>query len=94
MLCREEYYIIYQIAELKLYLQDRPENTQSNSEKLLCPSLDRNVGDHHSYDKSKNCEVHDALFDQKLELATEGLEPYYLDHLRTRLSKENALTIY
>jgi hypothetical protein len=38
-------------------------------------------------------QVADALFDQKLELATEGLESYYLDHLKTRLSKENALTI-
>jgi hypothetical protein len=33
------------------------------------------------------------LFDQKLEIATEGLEPYYLEHLKTRISKENALTI-
>ncbi|MFL6400107.1 MAG: hypothetical protein ACJ71R_12025 [Nitrososphaeraceae archaeon] len=33
------------------------------------------------------------LFDQKLDIATEGLEPYYLEHLKTRLSKENALTI-
>ncbi|MFL6397173.1 MAG: hypothetical protein ACJ706_08450 [Nitrososphaeraceae archaeon] len=33
------------------------------------------------------------LFDQKLDIATEGLEPYYLEHLKTRLSKDNALTI-
>lgn len=33
------------------------------------------------------------LFDQRLEIATEGLEPYYLEHLKTRISKENALTI-
>jgi integrase len=33
------------------------------------------------------------LFDQKLDIATEGLEPYYLEHLKTRISKENALTI-
>lgn len=38
-------------------------------------------------------QIADALFEQKLELATEGLEPYYLDHLKTRLSKENALII-
>ena len=55
--------------------------------------MDRKVDDYLSDYKSKNSEIHDALFDQKLELATEDLEPYYLDHLRTRLSKENALTI-
>jgi hypothetical protein len=33
------------------------------------------------------------LFDQNLELATEGLEPYFLEHLKTKLSQENALTI-
>ena len=65
-------------------MQHKSENTQSNSEK---------VGHYHIDYKSKNSEIHDALFDQKLELATEGLEPYYLDHLRTRLSKENALII-
>ena len=65
-------------------------------EKLLCASLidgradnnnssTQNYGEHNHFD--------DALFDQKLELATEGIEPYFLDHLKTRLSKENALTI-
>lgn len=75
-------------------MQRRPENNQSKNEKLLCPFLvDSEVNDYHSNDEIKNIEFHDALFDQKLELATEGLEPYYLEHLRTRLSKENALTI-
>lgn len=60
---------------------------------MSCPSSDREIDDYLSNDKVKKIEIHDALFDQKLELATEGLEPYYLDHLRTRLSKENALTI-
>lgn len=41
---------------------------------------------------SSNAE-RNPLFDQKLDIATEGLEPYYLEHLKTRLSKENALTI-
>ena len=48
-------------------------------------SSTQNYGKHNHFD--------DALFDQKLELATEGIEPYFLDHLKTRLSKENALTI-
>lgn len=65
-------------------------------EKLLCASLieeradnsnssTQHYGEHNHFD--------DALFDQKLELAAEGIEPYFLDHLKTRLSKENALTI-
>ncbi|MFL6417991.1 MAG: hypothetical protein ACJ71P_01055, partial [Nitrososphaeraceae archaeon] len=33
------------------------------------------------------------LFDQKLDIATEDLESYYLEHLKTRISKDNALTI-
>lgn len=33
------------------------------------------------------------LFDQKPDIATEGLEPYYLQHLKTRISKENTLII-
>jgi integrase/recombinase XerD len=43
-------------------------------------------------DKKSQAEIN-PLFDQKLEIATEGLEPYYLEHLKTRISKENALTI-
>jgi hypothetical protein len=34
-----------------------------------------------------------SLFDQKLEKATEGLEAYFLDHLKTKLFPGNALTI-
>jgi hypothetical protein len=33
------------------------------------------------------------LFEQKLELATEGLEPYFLKHLKTKISPDNALAI-
>ena len=33
------------------------------------------------------------LFDQKLINAVDGLEPYHLHHLKTRVSKANALTI-
>jgi integrase len=35
----------------------------------------------------------DPLFEQKLELATEGLEPHFLNHLKTKVSPDNALTI-
>lgn len=35
----------------------------------------------------------DPLFEQKLELATEGLEPHFLEHLKTKISADNALTI-
>ena len=35
----------------------------------------------------------DPLFEQKLELATKGLEPHFLRHLRTKVSSENAITI-
>lgn len=45
----------------------------------------QNYGEHDHID--------DVLFDQKLELATEGMESYFLDYLKTRLSKENAFTI-
>ena len=34
-----------------------------------------------------------SLFEQKLELATEGLEPHVLEHLKTKISPNNALTI-
>jgi integrase len=33
------------------------------------------------------------LFDQKLILATEGLEPYFLHHLKKKISRVNAVTI-
>jgi integrase len=35
----------------------------------------------------------DPLFEQKLELATEGLEPHFLEHLKTKISPNNALII-
>jgi integrase len=35
----------------------------------------------------------DPLFEQKLELATEGLEPHFLEHLKTKISPDNALII-
>lgn len=34
-----------------------------------------------------------SLFDQKIELATDGLEPYYLDHLKKRISRKNSIII-
>ena len=33
------------------------------------------------------------LFDQRLTNALDGLEPYYMKHLKTKVSKTNALTI-
>ena len=33
------------------------------------------------------------IFDQKIEQATEGLEPYYRDHLKTKISKKNSIII-
>ena len=41
----------------------------------------------------KTEELENPLFDQRLNNALDGLEPYYLDHLKNRLSKSNALTI-
>ena len=35
----------------------------------------------------------DPLFEQKLALATEGLEPHFLEHLKTKISPDNALII-
>jgi integrase/recombinase XerD len=37
--------------------------------------------------------TNDSLFEQKLELATKGLDPHFLKHLRTKVSPDNALTI-
>jgi hypothetical protein len=34
-----------------------------------------------------------SLIDQKLERATEGIEPYFLEHLKTKISRENGLVI-
>lgn len=39
------------------------------------------------------CSSSDPLFEQKLVLATEGLEPYFLKHLKTKISHDNALAI-
>ena len=67
-----------------------------NSEKLLRRSLNSEGAAEDNCSALVNGEpgqVTDVLFDQKLEVATEGLAPYYLDYLKTRLSKENALTI-
>jgi hypothetical protein len=38
-------------------------------------------------------ELDSSLFDQKIELATDGLEPYYLDHLKKRISRKNSIII-
>lgn len=38
-----------------------------------------------------NCST--SLFDQKLVVATSGLEPYFFHHLKTKVSRENAIVI-
>ncbi|HZD81779.1 MAG TPA: hypothetical protein VE076_02785 [Nitrososphaeraceae archaeon] len=48
---------------------------------------------YNSYENNYSQTERNPLFDQKLDITTEGLEPYYLEHLKTRISKENALTI-
>jgi hypothetical protein len=42
---------------------------------------------------SDNLTVNNPLFERRLELATEGLEPSYFNRLRKLLSMTNALTI-
>jgi hypothetical protein len=48
---------------------------------------------YYSHENNSSQTERNPLFDQKLDIATEGLEPYYIEHLKTRISKENALTI-
>jgi hypothetical protein len=43
--------------------------------------------------RTKEIEQESPLFEQRLVNALDGLESYYLDHLRNRVSKANALTI-
>jgi hypothetical protein len=40
-----------------------------------------------------NNEEENPLFEQRLNNALDGLESYYYDHLKNRVSKSNALTI-
>jgi hypothetical protein len=44
-------------------------------------------------DQSSMTEEENPLFDQRLNNALDGLEYYYYDHLKNRMSKSNALTI-
>ena len=39
---------------------------------------------YNSYENNYSQTERNPLFDQKLDIATEGLEPYYLEHLKTR----------
>jgi site-specific recombinase XerD len=43
--------------------------------------------------RREELEEENPLFEQRLDNALDGLEPYYLDHLKNRISKANALTI-
>lgn len=42
------------------------------------------------YNINNGEELDSSLFDQKIELATDGLEPYYQDHLKKRISRKNS----
>jgi hypothetical protein len=44
-------------------------------------------------DRSAMTEEESPLFEQRLNNALDGLEYYYYDHLKNRMSKSNALTI-
>ena len=47
-----------------------------------------------SYDSNMTINTaENPLFDQRLTNALDGLEPYYMKHLKTKVSKNNALTI-
>jgi hypothetical protein len=45
-------------------------------------------------DHSSVTEEENPLFDQRLNNALDGLEEYFYDHLKNRISKSNALTAY
>jgi hypothetical protein len=44
-------------------------------------------------DRSAMTEEENPLFEQRLNNALDGLEYYYYDHLKSRISKLNALMI-
>lgn len=44
-------------------------------------------------DRSVMTDEESPLFEQRLNNALDGLEDYYYDHLKNRISKSNALTI-
>jgi hypothetical protein len=67
---------------------DNSVNTDAKATKKALTAYDVHDNNNSSTQAERN-----PLFDQKLDIATEGLEPYYLEHLKTRISKENALTI-
>jgi hypothetical protein len=71
-----------------LKLSPNNNNSIKTDAKVRAETLVRNGHVNNSSKAERN-----PLFDQKLDIATEGLEPYYLEHLKTRISKENALTI-
>ena len=51
---------------------------KSNSQGIR---LGHNFNDRDNQNKILSEELETTLFDQKIELATEGLEPYYRNHL-------------
>ncbi|HJY14638.1 MAG TPA: hypothetical protein VJ225_01325 [Nitrososphaeraceae archaeon] len=42
---------------------------------------------------SLRTEEDNPLFDQRLNNALDGLQPYYYDHLKNRISRTNAITL-
>jgi hypothetical protein len=63
---------------------------KSNSNSI---GLEYNINKGNTENQILDEELDSSLFDQKIELATDGLEPYYLDHLKKRISRENSIII-
>jgi len=62
----------------------------SNSEGV---GVEYNINKRNTKNQILDEELDSSLFDQKIELATDGLEPYYLDHLKKRISRKNSIII-
>ncbi len=60
---------------------------KSNSESI---GVEYNINNGNTENKILDEELDSSLFDQKIELATDGLEPYYQDHLKKRISRKNS----
>jgi len=59
----------------------------SNSNSI---GLEYNINKVNTENQILDEELNSSLFDQKIEQATEGLEPYYLNHLKKRIKYFNS----
>lgn len=59
---------------------------KSNSNSI---GLEYSINKGNTENRILDVEPDSSQFDQKIGLATEGLEPYYLDHLKKRISGKN-----